>query len=941
MTVPGFSGSMTFNVGTNYGVIFSGDHNKVVLQVAAPPSVTPRTPAAVHRPRSPEGFLDRRVETGTLLAALNDALNDAVRVDVSGPPRIGKSWFLQQAGDKAGAQFADGALFLPPGLKGAGDVLQSLFEMFYAAVPAIKPSATEMRERLADKRALIVCDDDTLTPAAWREVRDAARACRFLVAHEHAVDDRDSVPLALAGLPLDDAMALAERVHGAVLDGALYTQLLARCREAGGHPQRVIDAVRALGAANAATAAASAFGAVPAAGSDERTVLDTVEAFAPHAVPLDCLPELSGLAQPQLHVPALLATGWLQVEGDALLPGPATRLAATAMTDAEGAAAQRRSQGLRRLGQMARADAGRRRQALRALPLLWFGLAQSAAAGQHAEVLALGRAWDGPLTLSGLWDGWRELLAHHLESAQALGDAAAQAWALHQGGTRELALGQVAAASALFGEALQIEQGLGDTALQVATQYHLDQIALLLPPVPPAPPPPLPPPGPPARGFQLAGGAALVGVAGLAWLATGPGLPWQVFEPNVRVADNAAPAPPPALPAAPAHPANVDLPGPTASTATRAPAPPTAEPAPATSVLALDPPALDFGPQDLGQRSPPQAVQVHNPGPASLRFTKVAVVPSYAGFSVDAGSCGGATLAPGEGCALSVSFTPHAGQRGPREGKLRLSPEAGPPWLLPLRGQGTAAEVQLSPTRLDFGALEWPPAKTPAGAPKAPAAPRTVLVSNRGDAPLRLAQVRAGGANVADFPFTENCPAVLAPGKQCELKVRYTPQAAHSSDAYLTLDAPAAEGALRLPLLARAIDSAAAVPTLLSPKDGAIIQCSSNDSWPVDFRWSAPPPDTAAPPPRYAVVMEPGVATPAVPASRQTLRVKCPAMLRWRVEAVTVEQKRLFSVWRVLRTVKSGTPPSPPPAPPPPTASPPPSTGGSVTGTVSRAVGGS
>jgi hypothetical protein len=339
---------MTFNVGTNYGVIFSGDHNKVVLQVAAPPTVTPRTPAGVHRPRSPEGFLDRRIETGTLLAALNEA---AMVVEVSGPQRIGKSWFLQQAGDKASVQFADGALFLPPGLKGPGDILQSLFEMFYAAVPATRPSATELRERLYDKHALVVCDDDTQTPAAWREVRDAARACRFLIAREHAVGDRDSVPLALAGLPLDDAMALAERVHGAALSGALYTQVLARCREAEGHPQRVIDAVHVLGAATVATAAttvaAGALGALPVPGSDARTVLDTVQAFAPHAVPLDCLPELSGLAQPQLQVPALLAGGWLQVDGDGLRPGPATRTGATALadalTDAEGAVAQRRS----------------------------------------------------------------------------------------------------------------------------------------------------------------------------------------------------------------------------------------------------------------------------------------------------------------------------------------------------------------------------------------------------------------------------------------------------------------------------------------------------------------------------------------------------------------------------------------------------------------------
>jgi hypothetical protein len=288
-------------------------------------------------------------------------------------------------------------------------------------------------------------------------------------------------------------------------------------------------------------------------------------------------------------------------------------------------------------------------------------------------------------------------------------------------------------------------------------------------------------------------------------------------------------------------------------------------------------------------------VHLTHQGDAPLRIQRLAVVPGFAPFQIDPGSCRNATLAPGQGCDLHVSFVPRPGQRGPREGRVRLTPAAGAPVWLALRGQGVAAEAELRPAVLDFGANDWP---------LRAALRRKVVLGNRGDAPLRLAAVRAGGATVADFPFTHNCPAELAPGDRCELDVRYRPQQRGASDAYLTLDAPTAGGTLRLPLLGRAVGPVV-VPALVLPKDGESVICYSNDSW---------PPDTL----RARVVLEPGGADAAVAATRQKRRVSCPQTIRWRVEVSATDGRTSASEWRTLKTIKStAAPPPPPPAPAP------------------------
>jgi hypothetical protein len=79
-----------------------------------------------------------------------------------------------------------------------------------------------------------------------------------------------------------------------------------------------------------------------------------------------------------------------------------------------------------------------------------------------------------------------------LQAGQALGDQAAEAWALHQLGTRSLCLGDSGAAQTTLTQALQLRQALGDRAGAAVTQHNLD-LLLAAPSTPPDEPPEKPP----------------------------------------------------------------------------------------------------------------------------------------------------------------------------------------------------------------------------------------------------------------------------------------------------------------------------------------------------------------------------------------------------------------------------------------------------------------
>jgi hypothetical protein len=96
-----------------------------------------------------------------------------------------------------------------------------------------------------------------------------------------------------------------------------------------------------------------------------------------------------------------------------------------------------------------------------------------AEAGSWPEVLRLGQAVEGALTLQGWWGAWERVLGWELRAARALEDRAAEGWALHQLGTRALCLEDASAARENLGEALRLREASGDFEGAAVTRHNL------------------------------------------------------------------------------------------------------------------------------------------------------------------------------------------------------------------------------------------------------------------------------------------------------------------------------------------------------------------------------------------------------------------------------------------------------------------------------------
>src|SRR4051794_38263186 len=89
--------------------------------------------------------------------------------------------------------------------------------------------------------------------------------------------------------------------------------------------------------------------------------------------------------------------------------------------------------------------------------------------------LRLGRAVEGVLAVGGQWGTWAQVLNSQLQAARELGDRAAEAWSLHQSGTRALCLENYSMmARTDLSEALRIRESLGDWAGAAVTRHNLD-----------------------------------------------------------------------------------------------------------------------------------------------------------------------------------------------------------------------------------------------------------------------------------------------------------------------------------------------------------------------------------------------------------------------------------------------------------------------------------
>jgi hypothetical protein len=198
--------------------------------------------------------------------------------------------------------------------------------------------------------------------------------------------------------------------------------------------------------------------------------------------------------------------------------------------------------------------------------------------------------------------------------------------------------------------------------------------------------------------------------------------------------------------------------------------------------VSLSSSSLSFGSESVGASSTAQTVTLSNTGSAALSITSIGITGVDSSDFTQTNNCG-SSVAAGAKCTISVTFTPAAS--GSLTAALSLTDNAtGSPQSVSLAGTGAASggggapAVSLSSTSLSFGSE--PVAMTSAA--------KAVTLSNTGSAALNITRVAVGGTNPSDFAeIADTCGSSVAAGGNCTIEVTFTPSAADSYTATLSI----------------------------------------------------------------------------------------------------------------------------------------------------------
>jgi len=424
------------------------------------------------RPRRYPNHVDREEEALAVLSAAEQS----GAANVYGEPGIGKSHVLSHVAYRPEASaLADGIVYVPAGEAPLDDVLQALFEEFYdCGSPPARPSRARLRRELRDRQALVVVDGLEVGPEEAQELLSSAAGCRFVAAStERSVWDAAAVRL--EGLQLRYALELVEQELGRALTAEERPDAERLCNALAGHPWRIREAVarardegRSLADAGRALDPTDILDALT---SGERSVLAGLAAGGGGPVGLAHLRELTpvedvevvleGLERRHLvhsHSPRYSLAGPLQPEIEARWDLDAQR---------ERALAHYADWSERHRGEP---EIAAERPAVVRL-LRW-----AAATGHDDEAIRLGRAADPALAASGQFGSWREAIDVVLAAGRRRGDAAAEAWALHQRGTWAACVLGGGHALADLEAARDLREQIGDRAGEAATRHNLEVV---------------------------------------------------------------------------------------------------------------------------------------------------------------------------------------------------------------------------------------------------------------------------------------------------------------------------------------------------------------------------------------------------------------------------------------------------------------------------------
>jgi NB-ARC domain len=474
-------GAIAGHIAVGRYVLEIGDPCGALLRDAsrAEPAHTRSRPTPVLlRPALMRGLVGRQPE----LDAANGALDASLPLEVTGAPGVGKTALLRHlAHHPRAGLFADGIVYVSARHQSPEDLLRAVFEAFYESDEIWLPTEVEIRRGLQGRQALILLDDVDVEQDELEHLFDIAPRCAFVVSTRRRRLWGEGRTLMLKGLPSDDAVRLLEHAIERPLDDTERSAAENLCVALEGHPLRIVQAA--------------------ALTRDRGTSLD---GWAPDVRPESLITELLKSIDERQRRALLALTA---------LPGVPLHVQQVAgiaeLTDIDAALTPLVHRGLivRSQSRLLIADGVvdrlRRREDLtpwvnraityftawaernRRSPVILLEEAEAllrvqqdaAETRRWGEVLRLGRLLEGALVIGGRWGAWAITVDRCLAAAKATGDRSAEAWALHEIGTRAVCLGETGRARALLGQAVKLRESIPDDAAAAASRQNLVLVA--------------------------------------------------------------------------------------------------------------------------------------------------------------------------------------------------------------------------------------------------------------------------------------------------------------------------------------------------------------------------------------------------------------------------------------------------------------------------------
>ncbi len=452
------------------------------LDPSARPRAHPRAGPVFVRPRSAGPFLDRHIE----VAAATSAVAAAQGIDLCGAAGLGKTTLLRRLAETLDTSaFPSGLAYVADGRQPSADILRSLYHTFYETEHPYEPSEGEVAQALQPVRALILVDDANADRDATERIAAAVPASVLVVASPERLVWGDARSVPLHGLPTDEALELLASQIGRRLTPEEKPAAEAICAAVAGSPLCLLQAaamVRDDGKALAQVAQDAA--ADPAVGCLTPESLRALP--EPEHRVLCALAVLAGAATRAEHVAAIAgipsATGPLDtlrkrhlVEEEDFhyrLTGGVAEAVARAWDVSSWS-----DRALAHFLGWAEAHAADAGAVVDEADALAATLARSEQAARHDDTILLGRSMDSALAEKGRWGLWGIALQRVLAAARASGGRSAEAWALHQQGTRAICLGQNELARLCLNEAIILRDSLQERTAATLSRHNLEAMA--------------------------------------------------------------------------------------------------------------------------------------------------------------------------------------------------------------------------------------------------------------------------------------------------------------------------------------------------------------------------------------------------------------------------------------------------------------------------------